>query len=134
MTSLQCRCYRFPPPHVLRYLQYRSRWVRICNSQKENGITNACISTSVFGNTEERVRTPKFVIFWCFRFFVYFVIIIRLISGISVQKKLHPRSLLPTPSLKTINKTYICKNKTNIYINKIIICTNISFIYSFQRG
>ena len=45
-----------------------------------------------------------------------------------------PRSLIPNPSEKSINKTYICKNKTNIYINKTIICTNITFIYSFQRG
>ena len=51
------------------------------------------------------------------------------------------RSLLSDPSLKTINKTYICKNKTNIYINKTIIyinktiiCTNITFIYTFLRG
>jgi hypothetical protein len=38
------------------------------------------------------------------------------------------------PSLKSINKTYIRKNKTNILINKIIIRTNITFIYTFLRG
>ena len=45
-----------------------------------------------------------------------------------------PRSLFAATAEKSINKTYICKNKTNIYINKTIICTNITFIYSFQRG
>ena len=44
------------------------------------------------------------------------------------------RSKLKPSSLKTINKTYICKNKTNIYINKTIICTNITFIYTFLRS
>ncbi len=44
------------------------------------------------------------------------------------------RLKLPDPSLKSINKTYICKNKTNIYINKTIICTNITFIYTFLRS
>ena len=44
------------------------------------------------------------------------------------------RSKLTDPSLKSINKTYICKNKTNIYINKTIICTNITFIYTFLRS
>ena len=42
-----------------------------------------------------------------------------------------PRQIIHDPSEKSINKTYICKNKTNIYINKTIICTNITFIYSF---
>ena len=44
------------------------------------------------------------------------------------------RSKLTNSSLKTINKTYICKNKTNIYINKTIICTNITFIYTFLHS
>jgi len=51
-----------------------------------------------------------------------------------IQNLLTPQRLLSVPSEKSINKTYICKNKTNIYINKTIICTNITFIYSFQRS
>jgi|GEM_PF-6721694 len=45
-----------------------------------------------------------------------------------------PRCKLLDPSEKSINKTYICKNITNIYINKTIICTNITFIYTFLRS
>ncbi len=44
------------------------------------------------------------------------------------------RSLLPDPSLKTINKSNICTNNSFIYINISFILTNISFIYTFLRG
>jgi len=55
-------------------------------------------------------------------------------SSLCARKFFLPRYKIPVPSEKSINKTYICKNKTNIYINKTIICTNITFIYTFQRG
>jgi hypothetical protein len=42
-----------------------------------------------------------------------------------------PRSKITGTAEKSINLTNICKNKTNIYINIISICTNISLIYSF---
>jgi len=45
-----------------------------------------------------------------------------------------PRSLLPDPSLKTINKSNIRINNSFICINISFILTNISLIYSFLRG
>jgi len=48
-------------------------------------------------------------------------------SSLCARKFFLPRYKIPVPSEKSINKTYICKNKTNIYINK-------TFIYTFQRG
>ena len=38
------------------------------------------------------------------------------------------------PSLKSINKSNICKNNDFIYINISFILINISLIYSFLRG
>jgi hypothetical protein len=49
-------------------------------------------------------------------------------------KSQRPRWKVFITENKTINKTYIRKNKTNIYINTDYICTNNSFIYTFQRS
>ena len=38
------------------------------------------------------------------------------------------------PSLKSINKSNICKNNDFIYINISFILINISLIYTFGRG